>query len=68
MELLTVREVSKKLKMNANDTYKLINKGYIKYLKLGSIKIPDFELDRFMHESIGKDFSDLDNVTDIKEM
>lgn len=65
MELLTVKEVSKKLKINATDTYKLINKGYIKILKLGSIKVPDFELARFIKDSVGKDFSDLDNVKDI---
>lgn len=65
MELLTVKEVSKKLKVNVNYVYSLMNKGYLNYLVLGSKKVTDFELERFLRESQGKDFTDLDNV---KEM
>lgn len=65
MELLTVKEVAKRLKVNPTYVYKLINKGYIQCLILGKKKVTDFELERFLRESQGKDFTDLDNV---KEM
>lgn len=67
MELLTVKDVSKKLKVNVNYVYTLMNKGYINYLVLGSKKVTDFELDRFIKEAEGKDFSNLDNVRNLKE-
>ena len=62
MELLTVKEVSKILKINVSDTYKLIKKGYIEALKLGSLKVTRTELENFLVFAAGKDFSDLDNV------
>ncbi|MBN1067146.1 helix-turn-helix domain-containing protein [Clostridium botulinum] len=65
MELLTIKEVSKKLKINATDTYKLIKSGHIKALKLGSLKVASCELDRFILQSIGKDYSDLKGVTNL---
>ncbi|MGL6186130.1 MAG: helix-turn-helix domain-containing protein [Clostridium chrysemydis] len=67
MELLTVKDVAKKLKVNPNYVYKLINKGYIQCLVLGAKKITDFELERFLIESQGKDFTDLDNVKNLEE-
>ena len=66
MELLTVKEVAKRLKVNPNYVYKLMNKGYIQYLVLGKKKITDFELERFLRESQGKDFTDLDNIKEIE--
>ncbi len=65
MELFTVSEVSKLLKVNNTYVYKLIKTGYLKALKLGSLKVPDSELKRFIDFSIGKDFSDLDNIKDL---
>ncbi|CAG9702670.1 HTH_17 domain-containing protein [Clostridium neonatale] len=62
MELLTIKEVSKKLKLNVSDTYKLIRAGHLQALKLGALKVTSLELDRFIKESSGKDFSDLNNV------
>lgn len=53
--LLTVNEVAKTLKTNPNTVYQLINKGEIKGLKLGRIKIPYFEVDRFLRDNLGKD-------------
>ena len=64
MELFTVKEVSKKLKMNVTDTHKLIKSGHLQALKLGSLKVTSFELERFIREASGKDFSDLNNVTE----
>ena len=63
MELFTVKEVSKMLKMNVTDTHKLIKAGHLQAFKLGSLKVTSFELERFIREASGKDFSDLNNVT-----
>lgn len=62
MELLTVREVAQKLKVNTNLVYALIKAGHLRGLKLGALKVTSFELERFIREATGKDFSDLDNV------
>lgn len=53
LELFTVSEVSKLLKVNNTYVYKLIKTGYLKALKLGSLKVPDSELKRFIDFSIG---------------
>lgn len=51
LELLTVSEVAQRLKVNKNSVYELINKGYLKSLKLGSIKIPIDELSNFIERN-----------------
>lgn len=66
MELFTIREVSKLLKMNASDTYRLIKTGHILAVRLGSLKVASFELERFLKESVGKDYSDLKNVCELE--
>lgn len=65
MELYTIREVSKLLKMNTTDTYKLIKTGHLLAVRLGSLKVASFELERFLREAIGKDYSDLRNVCEL---
>lgn len=65
MELLTISEVAKKLKINVNLVYKLIHHGHMECLKLGAMKVTAYELDRFIKWASGKDFSDLENITDI---
>lgn len=67
MELLTVKDVAKKLKVNVNYVYSLMNKGYLQYLILGSKKITDIELERFIKEAQGKDFSDLNDIKEVKK-
>lgn len=64
MELFTVKEVAQRLKMNVTDTYNLIKAGHLQGLKLGSQKVTSFELERFIREASGKDFSDLNNVVE----
>lgn len=64
MELLTVKEVSEVLKVNVNLVYALIKAGHLQGLKLGATKVTSFELERFIKEASGKDFSDLNNVTE----
>lgn len=63
MELLTVKEVAQKLKININLVYALIKAGHLQGLKLGATKVTSYELERFIREASGKDFSDLNNVT-----
>ncbi|KQB77667.1 helix-turn-helix domain-containing protein [Clostridium butyricum] len=53
--LLTVHEVAKTLKTNLNTVYELINRGEIKGLKLGRIKVPFFEVERFLRDNLGKE-------------
>lgn len=66
MELFTIKEVSKKLKINVSDTYKLIKAGHLQALKLGSLKVTSLELDRFISNAGGKDYSDLKDVKELK--
>ncbi|MCM1991297.1 helix-turn-helix domain-containing protein [Oceanirhabdus seepicola] len=63
--LYTVDEISQILKVNKNFVYDLIKAGHIIALKLGRYKITRLELLRFLEESNGKDFSD---VNDVKEL
>lgn len=65
MALYTVKQASKMLQVNSNKVYDLINKGLIVPLKLGRLKIPDYELDRFIRDNQGKDLNDLDNIQDL---
>ena len=52
----TVGEAAKELKTNT--VYKLIRDGKLQALKLGRLKIPSFELDRFLHDNLGADLSE----------
>lgn len=64
--LLTVKDVAKRLKVNVNYVYELIKKGHIEALRLGSMKITNVELDRFISNASGKDFSDLGNIVPLE--
>ncbi len=66
--LLTVKEVAEKLKVNVNYVYDLIRKGHIEALKLGSMKITNIELDRFISSASGNDFTDLDNIMPLETL
>ena len=66
MELLTVTEVSKILKINWNKVYELIRLGRIQALSLGSLKIPMFEVEDFIRRNVGKDLSDMKNVRELQ--
>ncbi|MEQ8153733.1 MAG: helix-turn-helix domain-containing protein [Clostridiaceae bacterium] len=56
--LFTANEVAKILKVNTNTMYKLIREGKIQALKLGRLKVPGFEIERFLHDNLGQDLSD----------
>lgn len=66
MHLLTVTETSKLLKVNRNKVYELIRTGHLKALKIGSLKVPSVEVERFIQENTGKDLSDLENVKELE--
>lgn len=66
--LLTVKEVAERLRVNVNYVYELIKKGHIEALRLGSMKITNAELDRFISNASGNDFSDLENVVPLENL
>ena len=49
-ELLSITEVAQILKINRNAVYELIGNGYIKALKLGSLKVRRSRLNAFMQK------------------
>ena len=50
--IYTIKEVSKILKVNANYVYKEINNGSIKAVKIGSLKILESELTRYINSKL----------------
>ena len=48
--MYTVREVAEKLKVNRNYIYDVINKGELKAVKIGSIKVRKIDLENFIKE------------------
>lgn len=67
VELLDVTEVSKRLKVNSNKVYDLINSGALQGLKLGRIKISTIELHDFLVRNAGKDLTDPYNIKPLVE-
>ena len=63
--LFTVPEVSKILKVVQPTVRRLIDKGLIKALRLGRIKVRKKEIDRFLEWAEGKDLNDLDNIKEL---
>ena len=63
--LLSITQTAQRLKTNKNFVYKLVDKGLLKCLIMGSKKIRNSEINRFLAEYEGKDLSNLDNITDI---
>ena len=61
--IYTVQEVAKIIHTSPNYVYKLIEKGYLPAIKLGSIKILKTTLEQFLVENQGKDFTNLDLIT-----
>ena len=61
--IYTVQEVAKIIHTSPNYVYKLIEKGYLPAIKLGSIKILKTTLKQFLVENQGKDFINLDLIT-----
>lgn len=64
-ELLTVKEVSKILKVNVHRVYDLVRAGMLPALKLGSLKIRKSSLEKFLEEYEGMDISNVNNIKPI---
>lgn len=60
--IYTVKEVSILLKTDEPMVRRLIDKGFLKALKLGRLKVRKEEIERFLVWAEGKDFTDLENV------
>ena len=50
--LYTVTEVAKMLKVNRNFVYKIINNGELEAVKIGSIKVKQEALNRYIDKNI----------------
>lgn len=61
----TIQELADALKTSRASITKLIHAGIIHGLKLGSMKVPAKEVERFLSEYTGKDVTDPENVVDI---
>lgn len=54
MKLYTIKEVSKILRVSEYELReKVIKTGKLKTIIVGSMKVPDFELERFIKENTG---------------
>lgn len=60
--LLSVSEVAELLKTNKNMIYTLVDKKLLRAMKVGSLKIRNSEVIRFLDEYEGKDLTNLDNI------
>lgn len=58
----TVQEVAKILHSSPNYIYSLVYKGYLPAIKLGSMKVLESSLEKFLIVNEGNDLSDLDNI------
>ena len=60
--LYSAHEVAKLIHSSPNYVYKLIEKGYLPAIKLGSVKILKSTLLKFLIENEGNDLSDINNI------
>ncbi|NFT07918.1 helix-turn-helix domain-containing protein [Clostridium botulinum] len=63
--LFTVKEASKLLKTDEPTVRRLIEKGILRALKLGRLKVRKVEIERFLGWAEGKDLNDLDDIKDL---
>lgn len=63
--VFTVKEASILLKTDEPTVRRLIDKVFLKALKLGRLKVRKEEIQRFLEWGEGKDFTDLDNIKGI---
>ena len=64
--LYSVAEVAELLKINKNTVYDLLRNQVLKGIRLGSMKVTNEEVMRFLREYTGKDLTDLKNIVDLK--
>lgn len=64
-KLYTIKEVSKLLKCNVNRVHELRRAGLLKCLKMGSYKVTESSLNRFLEKYDGMDVS---NPSEVREL
>lgn len=64
-KLYTIKEVSKLLKCNVNRVHELRRSGLLKCLKLGSYKVTETSLNRFLESYDGMDVSNPEEVREL---
>lgn len=65
--LMTVQEAAQHLKCNRNTVYKLMDKGFLKYMKFGRNRKPQYSsLCHFLSEYAGKDVFELLGISNEK--
>lgn len=57
--LLTVKDVSKRLRVNVNYVYRLINSGLLPSIKIGAVKIREESLNEFLATYEGLDVNEI---------
>lgn len=65
--LYTISEVAVLLKVNRNYVYSLINKGYLRSIKLGCRKITRKSLLQFLEKYDGSDLDELSVTNDVND-
>lgn len=55
--LYTMAEAAKLLHISRGDIYKLYHAGFLRCLKLGSLKVRKEEIERFMKDAEGKEIN-----------
>ena len=66
--LMSVQEAAQHLKCNRNTIYQLMDKGFIKYMKFGRNRKPQYSsLCRFLSEYAGKDVFELLGISKEKD-
>ena len=64
-KLYTIKEVSKLLKCNVNRVHELRKAGLLKCLKLGSYKVTETSLNKFLESYDGMDVSNPEEVREL---
>lgn len=65
--LYTVEEVATVIKTNVNYVYSLIKSGHLEALKLGRMKVRKSEVERFLKQAQGYDYTDPYNVKELEK-
>lgn len=65
--LYTVKETAEILKCNVDYVHKLRKSGLIRFMKLGSYKVRETELRRFLADAEGWDLTDPFNVKELND-
>lgn len=65
VQLYTVKEISRIIHTNPSYVYGLIRKGFLPAMKLGSYKIREEALQKFLQQAEGMNLTDLNDVKEL---